>query len=584
MSTLLHTIISIREFARSRSFESATRDPASAQAQVLRGLMAHNADTAFGRAHGFSHVASAADYARAVPIADYEVFRPFVKRIIGGEKRVLTGDDPYMFTTTSGTTGEPKLLPVTVKWREQMAALTRLWLLRAMRDHPGCLQHRALTIVSPAIEGETNTGMPYGAMSGVTYQRVPWLIRRHYVLPYAVSLIANCEARYFVAMRLAMAERVSMIGTPNPSTLIRLALIAEENAEQIIRAIHDGALGIEEPDMRTHRGLTAQDAIAEIRAAVRPDPRRARFLENAMARRGSLRPRDAWPELRLIGCWLGGSVGFQANQLAEHYGDVARRDLGLWASEGRMTVPTQDETPSGVLAVHANFYEFVPENSIEDRNPSVLLAHQLELGQRYYIVISGQNGLYRYDMNDIVEVTGFYNRTPLVAFVRKGRDMASITGEKVHVQQLQAAIRAAERCARNLVRQFRVIPDVQNSRYDLLVEFVASQSGDSRLDGNRFIRDFDKALANMNIEYADKRDSDRLHAPRLCVMRPRWSDKVAAADFKSGKREAQYKWRQLADEWDAISNREVVATAHAASSPTCQSIHFDSAKAPDDLG
>jgi hypothetical protein len=174
-------------------------------------------------AHGFSRVASAADYASAVPIADYEAFRPYVKRIVGGEKSVLTADDPYMFTTTSGTTGEPKLLPVTVKWREQMAALTRLWLVHAMRDHPRCLEHKALTIVSPAIEGETDTGMPYGAMSGVTYQRIPWLIRRHYVLPYAVSLIANCDARYFLTMRLAMAERVSMIGTPNPSTLIRLA-------------------------------------------------------------------------------------------------------------------------------------------------------------------------------------------------------------------------------------------------------------------------------------------------------------------------------------------------------------------------
>jgi hypothetical protein len=359
-----------------------------------------------------------------------------------------------------------------------------------------------------------------------------------------------------------MAERVSMIGTPNPSTLIRLARSAEDNAEDIIRAIHDGTLGIEEPAMREHRGLTAQDAIAEIRAAARRDPGRARFLENALGRRGALLPRDAWPELRLIGCWLGGSVGFQANQLAEYYGDVARRDLGLWASEGRMTVPTQDETSSGVLAVHANFYEFVPENSIEVSNPPVLLAHQLALGNRYYIVLSGQNGLYRYDMNDIVEVTGFYNQTPLVAFVRKGRDMASITGEKIHVQQLQAAIRAAERCASSLVRQFRVIPDVENSRYDLLVEFVASQN--CRLDRNRFIRDFDQALAKMNIEYASKRDSDRLHAPRLCVMRPRWSDKVAAADFKSGKREAQYKWRQLADEWDAISNRELVTTTIAA--------------------
>ena len=558
MSILLESIISLREFTRSRSFEAATRDPAIAQAEVLRGLMARNADTAFGRAHGFSRIATAADYASAIPIADYEAFRPFVKRIIRGEKRVLTADDPYMFTTTSGTTGEPKLLPVTIRWREQMAALTRLWLVHAMRDHPDCLEHKALTIVSPAIEGETETGMPYGAMSGVTYQRIPWLIRRHYVLPYAVSLIANCEARYFLTMRLAMAERVSMIGTPNPSTLIRLARTAEENADRIIRAIHDGTLGIEEPQMHTHRGITAHDAIAAIRAAMRPDPARARILENAVQRDGRLLPRGAWPELRLIGCWLGGSVGFQASQLAEYYGDVPRRDLGLWASEGRMTVPTEDETSSGILAVGTSYYEFVPEARIEERDPPVMLAHQLERGQRYYIVISGQNGLYRYDMNDIVEVTGFYNRTPLIAFVRKGRDMASITGEKVHVQQLQAAIRAAEGCDRSLVRQFRAIPDVENSRYDLLVEFVASRNGP--LDGDRFIRDFDKALAKMNIEYASKRDSGRLHPPRLCVMRPRWSDRIAAADFRSGKREAQYKWRQLVQEWDAISKGEVIST------------------------
>src|ERR1700720_3956673 len=124
MSILIKSMISLREFTRSRSFEAATRDPAGAQAEVLRGLMAHNSDTAFGRTHGFSRIKIAADYASAIPIADYEAFRPFVKRIIGGEKRVLTADDPYMFTTTSGTTGEPKLLPVTVRWREQMAALT----------------------------------------------------------------------------------------------------------------------------------------------------------------------------------------------------------------------------------------------------------------------------------------------------------------------------------------------------------------------------------------------------------------------------------------------------------------------------
>ena len=460
-----------------------------------------------------------------------------------------------MFTTTSGTTGEPKLLPVTVKWREQMAALTRLWLARALRDHPRCLDEKALTIASPAIEGETDNGMPYGAMSGVTYQRIPWLIRRQYALPYAISLIAGYEARYFLVMRLAMADSISIIGTPNPSTLIRLARIGDQKAEDIIRAIHDGTLGIEDPQIRTHRGITAHEAISEIRGALRSDPARARVLENARNRTGRLLPRDIWPELRLIGCWLGGSVGFQAKQLTEYFGSVPLRDLGLWASEGRMTIPLNDATPSGVLAVHANFYEFIPEESIEQPDPPVLLAHQLELRRRYYIVISGSNGLYRYNMNDIVEVTGFYNRTPLIAFVRKGRDMASITGEKIHVQQLQAAVLAAEARNGGRVRQFRVIPDVVKSRYDLLVEFSGAQP-DAR-HAHRFLRDFDEALGRQNIEYASKRASLRLHAPRLLVMLPNWSDRLAAADFQNGKREAQYKWRQLAAEWDDYSKREI---------------------------
>ncbi len=158
MSFLLDSMISLRELAHSRSFEAATRDPARAQAEVLRALLAHNADTAFGRAHGFSRIAAAAQYGRAIPIADYEVFRPFVKRIIVGEKRVLTADEPYMFTTTSGTTGEPKLLPVSIKWREQMAALTRLWLVRALRDHPGCLGTQGADGRKPCDRGRNRHG------------------------------------------------------------------------------------------------------------------------------------------------------------------------------------------------------------------------------------------------------------------------------------------------------------------------------------------------------------------------------------------------------------------------------------------
>ena len=69
------------------------------------------------------------------------------------------------------------------------------------------LDHRVLTMVGPAIEGIAPGGLPYGAMTGLTYQRLPWLIRRQHALPYAAALIRDHETRYFVALRLALGHR-----------------------------------------------------------------------------------------------------------------------------------------------------------------------------------------------------------------------------------------------------------------------------------------------------------------------------------------------------------------------------------------
>lgn len=556
--SLLKTSLRLREWAHDRRFQRAAQQPELAQAAVLQALTRGNADTVFGREHGFGGLTRPGDYTRQVPIRDYEGFRPYVNRIMAGETRVLTAEPPTMFTTTSGTTGEPKLIPVTASWREHTASLMRLWLFRALLDHPGCLDRKMLTVVSPAVEGRTPSGIPFGAMSGVMYQGIPWLVRRHYAIPYAAYLLRNCDARYFVIMRLALAQSVSAIGTPNPTSLIRLAETAASRAEAMIRAIHDGTVGVTAPE---HPG--DRETLRELEAALRPDPVRARALTAILARHGVLAPRYCWPALRLIGCWLGGSAGLHARRLAGHYGpDIPLRDLGLVASEGRMTIPLEDDSAAGVLAVHANFYEFIHEDRIEDPSPPVLLAHELTEGSRYYIILSGGNGLYRYDMNDIVEVRGFHHRTPVVAFVRKGRDMVSMTGEKLHLNQIQAAVREAEGQTGLEVWQLRVIPDVDRCRYDLLVE--AGTTPGFEMKGLAFLGAFDAALARLNIEYAAKRASKRLGPPRLWVMRPGWSERLCRADFECGKREVQYKWPVIRHEWDAQSRAEVAATLDGA--------------------
>lgn len=76
-------------------------------------------------------------------------------------------------------------------------------------------------------------------------------------------------------------------------------------------------------------------------------------------------------------------------------------------------------------------------------NPTTLTCAELDEGENYYIVLTTPGGLYRYDINDVVRVSGFCNQTPLIEFIRKGRDVTNITGEKLHVNQVIQAMEQA---------------------------------------------------------------------------------------------------------------------------------------------
>jgi hypothetical protein len=392
-------------------------------------------------------------------------------------------------------------------------------------------------------------------MTGLTYQRLPWLVRRQHALPYALALVRDHETRYFLALRLALAREISSIGTPNPSTLLRLAELAGRRIEELTRAIHDGTLGGGPLEPIAHAGLGAADLRAAVVAGLAADPARAARLADVVRHHGRLVLGACWPDLALIGCWLGGSAGVQARHLDAHFPDVPRRDLGLVASEGRLTLPLEDDSAAGVLAVHAAFFEFIAEEEIDDPAPRTRLCHELEDGRRYYVILSGPNGLYRYDLNDVIEVRGFHHRTPRVAFVRKGRDVLSITGEKLHLNHVLHAVRAGEHATGLAVWQFQLVTDVERARYDLLVELTRSVTTDAL---RALSRAFDRALAAVNVEYAGKRDSGRLAPPRLCLMRSGWSERLCRAEFAGGRRDVQHKWNAMRPDWDATSRSEVV--------------------------
>ena len=551
MSRLIRFGLGWRGRLQQIAFDRAAENPEVAQRNYLLALLRRNQDTAFGREHGFHGIQSATDYARRVPIGDYARHQPWIERLKRGDKRVLTVDEPLMFATTSGTSAEPKFIPLTAEWLRELQRITTLWLYRSQVDYPSLFASKSVTVVSPAVEGRTASGTPIGSVSGVTYQRTPWMVRRSYALPYDVSEIVDYDDRYFVATRMAFAADVSMLAVPNPSTLLRLVDEGREHSERIVRAVHDGNLGVSPPEQADPEQRLLY---SKLERAIRPDQRRAGFMGRCLERHGTLLPRDLWPRLPMIGCWLGGAAGVQAKRLLEPYGPLPLRDVGLRATEGTVTVPLTDGDAAGPLAVGSGFWEFVPEEDIDAQRPQVRLAHELEGGKRYYILMTTSAGLYRYDINDIVEVHGFYKRVPRLAFVRKGRDMVNLTGEKLHSSQVGQAAELAARELGLVDLQIQLIPDDNKMHYDLLVEC----EGGIGVVAQEFAANFDRHLAEINIEYAHKRRSRRLGRPRLWPMKRAWTRRRRRRDIEeSGKRDTQYKWPMIRMQWDDATRAEI---------------------------
>jgi len=536
-----------------RSLDRATRDPETVQTKLLLDILRRNRDTEYGKEHGFSRIVDPDAFIEAVPINTFADLAPYVEKMKNGQREVLTADQPLLFCLTSGTTDEPKYVPITRMGMAAAEDVSVQWLYRSLGGHPSFLDQSILCITGAPVEGNTRSGIPYGSASGMIYKGLPRVLRRSFVLPFALSEIKDYGLRYYAMARVALEKEVSFIATPNPTTLIRIAETGILHQEEIIRSISDGVLSRARP-------LEASDddrrALEVVRGLLKPNRPRARRLEQIIGELGKLMPFACWPDLKLIGCWLGGSVGFQAEKLSTYFGThPPKRDLGYLASEGSITIPYEDRTPAGILSLYSNYYEFIPDGESVSPGEATLRCHELEQGKQYRIILTNQNGLYRYDIHDVVVVDGFYGRTPVVAFVGKGEDMLSITGEKLHVNHFLCALRNVKDELGVSVIQFRAVPNHEELRYEILMQVGSELS-------RAFLRDavlpcIDRSLSEANLEYAGKRESKRLNPPFIHVMDSSWEEDVRGCMQEAGYRDIQYKWRLVAAEFSELDAKHI---------------------------
>jgi hypothetical protein len=537
--SLATSLISLKSWISAKPFLRAVEDPREAQSRLLETIVGRNRDTEYGRKHGFREVTDLASYQKKVPVSHYEDIRESIDRMTRGEENVLTAETPVMFSQTSGTTGDPKFIPVTPTCQRQGGTAT--WLYFARNDHPEMFAGKVITVVSPAVEGHTDGGIPYGSTSGMIIRELPKIVQHTYAVPYEVFEIDNYDAEYYALLRFGMPESVSFLGSANPSSILMLAEMGDRLADSLIRDIRDGTLGDD---------FEIKGSLREILAPqLKADPERAKQLEGfRKARGGKLLPADYWPQLGLIGCWKGGTVSSYVDRFPEWYdpdgrGMIPVRDMGYLASEARMSIPVSDNGAGGVLTVHLNLFELVPVEEVEAKpdNPeqwNALGVHEVEVGKEYHVIITTTGGLYRYDINDVIEVVDRWHNTPVVVFRRKGRGMTNLTGEKVSVNHLIEAVEKAAGSNGLHAAHFKAEPDGEESRYVFKVEFEQSPSEDV---ARKFLDAVDGALGECNIEWKSKRDSNRLKDPVLQVMKSGWYERGKQKQVSDGKRLFQSK-------------------------------------------
>jgi hypothetical protein len=255
-----------------------------------------------------------------------------------------------------------------------------------------------------------------------------------------------------------------------------------------------------------------------LRWKLRRDRQRARELERLAEHNGVLRPKDVWPSLAMLGNWTGGSVGAYLRLYPRYFGNVPVRDLGLLASEGRFSIPLEDHTPSGVLDITSHFFEFVPVEEMDSPQPTVLAAHELQEGRDYFLILTTSYGLYRYNIYDVVRVTGFYHGTPMIAFLNKGSHFANITGEKLSAYQVSEAVKQALAELDLALSNYVLAPcwDEERPYYGLFVEKSEPVSESQLL---RLAELLDRRLQLANSEYLEKRKS-RLGKIRVVLVAP----------------------------------------------------------------
>lgn len=530
------------------------RAPRAAQARIFEDMLATFSGSLHWEREGFDkNVVTVDDFRHRLPIRRYDDFAPLIEEETRTKGGVLSCSPVLRWLKTSGTTGSPKRVPYTLHWvdRYRVPAIQAMW-GTYLHYHPEILEHPHATLDTQTVREDVSDyvhGVEFQAISNrhpPVHERdwsPPW-----YDAPWFGPTVPSAhERRMYHRLRHMIGQKLRYISSINPSTLISMRDILVAQRESLARDIFDGTLDgrvIAPPDPETARHF-----MAVMEASDLPD----------------LSLKAVWPSLSLYSCWMTSSAGLYRSKLNAIFPGVDCLPFMSCGTEGVVTIPIDPTTDSQPLAVNQAFFEFIPadedlEEILAKRAPAdTLLAHEVEAGRDYHMIMTQGNGLYRLATGDIYHVNDMVGGVPWIQFIRRDGLFHSFTGEKItEIQFSQAVTQAFQDLGFDMGLYFCGPRWGDPPNYVVLVETTRHEHADTIIAGA-----IDRKLSEINIEYASKRDSDRL-APIEVVTVPH-----AAIDaYLDGKRRlgnaTQYKYKPFQKDTDFLNDFIARAPAKAA--------------------
>ena len=432
----------------------------SDQDAILKELLKVGKTTEFGKEHGLEKLTTYEEFKKAVPVRDYEGFKPYIEKIKEGKHNILWRGLPLYLAKTSGTTSGVKYIPISKDSISNHLNTARNALLCYMAETGNTsFADGKMIFLSGSPELERVGGIPTGRLSGIVNHHVPSYLRSNQLPSYETNCVEDWESKLDKIVDETINQDMTLISGIPPWVQMYFDRLTERSGKKIKDIFPNFSVLV-------HGGVNFE-------------PYRARIIESIGKRIDTI---ETFPA----------SEGFFAFQ-------DSQKEEGLLLN-----------TNSGI------FFEFVPASQIFNENPTRVSLHDVKVGENYALVINNNAGLWGYNIGDTVK---FLSVNPYRLVVTgRTKHFISAFGEHVIGEEVeQSLLRAAEEDNVHIT-EFTVAPMIQQGQGKSYHEwFVEFENEPPNLES--FSMKVDHNLRHKNIYYDDLISGNILQPLQIRVIR-----------------------------------------------------------------